>query len=394
MPRQRKQFAKLPIATPGPLGAHDERLRAFASIGADWFWEMDAALRISFLSDRLDAGTAPYAADFIGKRIEEIDWPGFSEIDWRPMQRWLDIRAPFRDFRLIRRDGRGGIRHLAISGAPVFDEEGRFKGYRGTGRDLTKETLAEKRAAVAQTRLIDAIESIPESFLLLDAKDRLVLCNSRYRELHAPIAHLLVPGTSFEEICRASAEAELPAPAIGRAEEWVRDRLARHRQPHFEVEERQIGDGWFQISEQRTRNGSCVVVQSEITAVKRREQELAEKTALLRATLDNMDQGLLVIDTSRAVKIWNDRALELLDIPADLVQIGVGVERIVEFCAQRSADGLGDLLTRVTQHMAERYALVPHIEELTFADGRIIEMRHAPMPDGGVLFTCADVTNR
>jgi len=393
MPRQRKQFAKLPIATPGPLGAHDERLRAFASIGADWFWEMDAALRISFLSDRLDAGTAPYAADFIGKRIEEIDGPGFSEIDWRPLRRRLDMRAPFRDFRFIGRDQRGNIRHLAISGSPVFDEAGRFQGYHGIGRDITKESLAEERAAVAQTLLIDAIESIPESFMLLDAKDRLVLCNSRYRELHAPIAHLLVPGTSFEEICRASAEAELPAPAIGRAEEWVRDRLARHRQPHFEVEERQIGDGWFRISEQRTRSGSCVVVQSEITAVKRREQELAEKTALLRATLDNMDQGLLVIDASLGVKIWNDRVLDLLDIPAHLMQVGVAVERIIEFCAGCGDGGLGDLLKRVTRP-AEWHASTPRIEELTDAKGRIIEMRHTPMPDGGVLFTCADVTNR
>ena len=84
---------------------------------------------------------------------------------------------------------RNGVEHhLSLSGLPVFGEGGRFKGYRGIGRDLTLLVRAEQHAAFAQTRLIEAIESIPECFMLLDSEDRLVLCNSRYREVNAAIA--------------------------------------------------------------------------------------------------------------------------------------------------------------------------------------------------------------
>ena len=283
--------------------------------------------------------------------------------------------------------------HLSISGVPIFDAAGEFKGFRGTGRDLTDETMAEERAALAQSRLTDAIESIPESFMLLDAEDRLVLCNSRYRELHAAIASTLEPGTKFEDICRASAQAGLAMLAIGRTEDWVRERMTRHRQRHFEIEERQTGDRWIQIAEQHTSDGGTVVVQTDITALKRREQELAEKTALLRATLDNMDQGLLVIDASGAIKMWNHRMTELLDVPTELVEVGQSVEVLLRVMASEGVYGNGPIEVLVARRLAEMRRAEPRIVEM-LRRGRIVEHRRTLMPDGGVLFTYTDITDR
>jgi signal transduction histidine kinase len=286
----------------------------------------------------------------------------------------------------------GGIRHFAVSGVPVFDATGGFVGYRGTGRDLTKEVLAEERAATAQARLIDAIESIPECFMLLDADDRLVLCNSRYPELYAPAAHLYVPGTPFEEICRACALAGFPAEAKGREEEWLRNRMARHRAPHFVMEERKVGERWFQVSEQHTRDGGTVVLQTDITGVKRREQELAEKTALLSATLDHMEQGLLVLDADRRIKIWNERWLKLIDLPRALVGVGLPFEPLMRFAAARGDYGPGDveaLVARRKEEFNRRDARLTHVHT---AGARTIEVRRATMPDGGMLFTYADIT--
>jgi PAS domain-containing protein len=231
---------KSAIRTPAvfaPSADMEERLRAFAEIGSDWFWEKDAALRFTYMSQGIDGPASSFAADFLGRRIDEVDVPGFAEVDWRPLLKVLARRAPFRDFRFIRRTPHG-IRHLCVSGMPVFDGMGTFVGYRGTGRDLTKETLAEERAATAPSRLAGAIESIPESFALFDRDDRLVLCNSRHREIHAAVAHLLVPGTPFAEICRAIADAEQPAGARGREEEWVEERLRRHAAAHESAVER------------------------------------------------------------------------------------------------------------------------------------------------------------
>jgi signal transduction histidine kinase len=369
-----------------------DRLRAFAQIGSDWFWETDAQLRFTYMSDGIDGPASAFAADFIGRRIDEVKLPGFDEVDWQPVLSGLARRAPFREFRFIRRTPDCGVRQLAVSGVPVFDAAGGFVGYRGTGRDLTRQTLAEERAATAQARLIDAIESIPECFMLLDAADRLVVCNGRYRELYAPVAHLCVAGTPFEEICRASALAGLPAVARGREEEWVRDRLARHTAPHFAVEERKIGERWFQVSERRTDDGGTVVLQTEITGVKRREPELAEKTALLSATLDHMEQGLLVLDADRHIKIWNERWLELMDLPRALVDVGRPFEPLMRFAAARGDYGPGEIEALVAQRIElfNRHEGRPTLLHTTGA--RVVEVRRAMMPDGGMLFTYADIT--
>ena len=386
--------ANAPLVGPAPVPDGGERLRAFAEIGSDWFWEKDAQLRFVYMSSGIDGQAASFAADFLGRRIDEVDLPGFAEVDWRPLLQALEKRKPFREFRFIRRTPNGGVRHLAVSGVPVFDGTGRFQGYRGTGRDLTKETLAEERAAIAQSRLSDAIEAIPESFMLLDKDDRLVLCNSRYRELHAAIAPVLVPGTPFAEICRASAYAELPVGAKGREEEWIADRLLRHKAPRFAVEERQIGERWFQVSEQHTRDGGTVVVQTEITSVKRREQELAEKTALLRATLEHMEQGLLVLDAQFRIKMWNDRWIELLEVPLALVGVGASMEPILRIAVERGEFGAGEVEALMQQRLAQWRGSVAEIAEFHPPTGRVIETRRSPMPGGGILFTFADITER
>jgi signal transduction histidine kinase len=371
----------------------ERRLHAFAEAGSDWFWEMDEGLRFSYMSDRVDRPNDLFGADFLGRRIDEIGLPGMEETYWPPLLLRLEMRVRFRDFRFIRRNAVGAPRHLSISGVPVFDAAGAFRGFRGTGRDLTDETVAEERATLAQSRLTDAIESIPESFMLLDAEDRLVLCNSRYRELHAQIAHCLVPGARFEDICRASALAGLSMPAVGRVEEWVRDRMARHRRPRFEIEERQTGERWIQVAEQHTSDGGTVVVQTDITAVKRREQELAEKSALLRATLDNTDQGLLVIDAFGVIKMWNNRMIELLDVPPDLIEVGRSIEPMLRVLAAEGAYGSGPIEALVARRLEELLRAEPRMIEAV-RRGRILDHRRTLMPDGGVLCTYTDITER
>jgi PAS domain S-box-containing protein len=393
MSRSRRPRVRAAARAESATVENERRLRAFAEAGSDWFWEMDAERRFSFMSDRIDRPFASFTAEFLGRRAAELDLPGCEGVDWRPLLEQLERRAPFRDFRFTRRTAAGDLRHLSVSGIPLFDAEGRFRGYCGSGRDLTKETAAEKRAALAQARLIDAIESIPESFLLLDAEDRLVLCNTRYRDLHGEIARWLVPGTPFEDICRASAKAGLPAQAAGRAEEWARDRIMRHRQPQFELEERQMGKVWIRVAEQRTSDGGTVVVQTDITALKRREQELAEKTALLRATLDNMEQGLLVVDASLTIRMWNDRMLELAAMPAELIAVGRPLEPVIRVLAGEGVYGPGDVDAVVARRMQELQRPQPRPAEAE-RNGRVIEMRRSHMPDGGILFTYTDITER
>ena len=150
--------------------------------------------------------------------------------------------------------------------------------FRDTAIEVKETNLREIRAA--RQRLTDAIESISEGFSLYDADDRLVLCNSRYREsLYPGIADVVVPGASFEAILRHGAKRGLVAGAAGRVEEWVADRLALHHYPSGPHLQQQSDGRWIQISERRMENGDTVAVYTDITEIKQAEAELAKKEA-------------------------------------------------------------------------------------------------------------------
>jgi PAS domain S-box-containing protein len=149
------------------------------------------------------------------------------------------------------------------------------------GLNITRRVYAEKaldksqsRLATVQQQLVDAIESITEAFALYDAEDRIVLCNSKYREFYNCSTDLLVPGTRFEEHIRASVYRGLIKEAIGREEEWIGERVASHRNPCGTFHQ-QLSDGrWLQVSERKTKEGGIVSVRTDITALKHREKEL------------------------------------------------------------------------------------------------------------------------
>lgn len=154
--------------------------------------------------------------------------------------------------------------------------------FRDTAVEVEEKNLRE--VAEARQRLVDAIESISEGFALYDGEDRLVLSNSRYRELlYSDLAIELTPGTTFEHIIRRSAERGYIRDAEGRVEEWVAERLSRHRNPGEPWVQRRGDDRWIMIGERRITGGGTVAVYSDITELKKREENLAEKSAALEA---------------------------------------------------------------------------------------------------------------
>jgi class 3 adenylate cyclase/PAS domain-containing protein len=183
---------------------------------------------------------------------------------------------------------------LAIAGgnlrAPLpytgSDEIGRLaealRLFRDTALEVEEKNLRE--VAEARQRLIDAIESISEGFALYDARDRLVLCNSRYREMLFPgIAESLSPGTQFETIIRHAVQQGLVEDAKGREEEWIAARLSAHREVNTTMVQLRSGNRWIQVNERRITGGGTVAVYSDITELKEREANLAEKSTALEA---------------------------------------------------------------------------------------------------------------
>ena len=166
----------------------------------------------------------------------------------------------------------------------------------GIALDITEQkSLAEKNVE-ADLRLRDAIETIPEAFVLWDAENRLVLCNSHFKRLHHLPDSAVVPGTSYETVIEVGSMPEL------------RTRLPETSAlaPGARTFEAQLEDGsWLHISERRTKDGGYVSVGTDITQIKLHEQKLIDNDLRLTAN---------VIDLKRSQSALEQQAHELADL--------------------------------------------------------------------------------
>jgi class 3 adenylate cyclase/phosphoglycerate-specific signal transduction histidine kinase len=177
-----------------------------------------------------------------------------------------------------------GDTSIEVPGRDRTDEIGRMAEALGVFRDTAIEVQRSNETEIraGRQRLAVAIESISEAFSLYDREDRLVICNSKYKTiLHPDGGAEISSGMTFESIIRQAAEHGNIKDAVGRVEEWVRERLARHHEPSGpQVQQR--GDGrWILVSERKSEDGSTVAVYSDITELKQRENLLADKTRAL-----------------------------------------------------------------------------------------------------------------
>ena len=166
----------------------------------------------------------------------------------------------------------------------------------GIAVDITEQKSLAEKTVEADLRLRDAIETIPEAFVLWDAGDRLVLCNSHFQRLHKLPDSAVTPGTSYETVIEVGSMPE------------VRTRLheAGAQAPGARTFEAQLEDGsWLHISERRTKDGGYVSVGTDITRIKEHEQKLVDNDLRLRAT---------VIDLKRSQSELERQAVELADL--------------------------------------------------------------------------------
>jgi adenylate cyclase len=178
----------------------------------------------------------------------------------------------------------GGDLKVGLPDAAGHDEIDRMTRALTVFRDTAVEIEERNLREIAQTRqrLLDAIESISEGFCYFDASDKLVVANNRFRQMIYPgDESAVVEGITFEQLIRQAAEHGHVKDAQNRVEAWVAERLARHRQPGPPHLQEHANGRWVMVSERRTGDGGTVAIYSDITDLKRREMDLAEKSASL-----------------------------------------------------------------------------------------------------------------
>ncbi len=136
----------------------EARFRGLVELSNDWYWETDAALHFSFLSEGFEQASGFAAEDLLGKSSLELKDVWLSQEQRAEHHCALTGRLPFRDLIRRRATQAGDWRYAAVSGEPVFDRSGAFCGYRGVGRDITAQCLAERAVREASERFRDLVE--------------------------------------------------------------------------------------------------------------------------------------------------------------------------------------------------------------------------------------------
>jgi diguanylate cyclase (GGDEF)-like protein/PAS domain S-box-containing protein len=145
--------------------------------------------------------------------------------------------------------------------------------------------------------LLDAFDMIPEGISILDKNDRHVLWNRRYAEMYSN--EQLEAGAPLEQMLREGLHKGLFLDAVGREQEWLAARLARHRQPSNTEIQHLINDRWVRIEERRTADGGSIGVRIDITELKQREESfrlLFESNPLPMAVYCNKTLQFLAVN--------------------------------------------------------------------------------------------------
>lgn len=165
------------------LKESEERFRSLTLLSSDWYWEQDENLCFTQVEG---SRTRPFTGrDVIGRRRWELaNLHPINGCTWEDHRATLEARLPFRDFEYMRLLDDGTARYVRASGEPMFHADGRFRGYRGTARDITESYLASQRLRDTQAMLHMAAQIGRLGAWAWDTRDPFVIWSEEVCAIH------------------------------------------------------------------------------------------------------------------------------------------------------------------------------------------------------------------
>lgn len=264
----------------------EQRFRDIVSAASDWFWELDADFRISYLSERAQAIGGIEIERMIGNLPWDVNDPGGQDRFWGEGRALIEAQAAFRDLRCRYKGGVDGKEHhIALSGIPLFDDAGRFTGYRGSANDVTKEIDAIRERERAQDFFVKALEMLNVNFALYDPDEVMIYRNDTFKRFAEGAGWKIGLGDRYEDLLREIMRSGAVEETVGREQEWIDERLRSFRAlgtdeqgAHFRVRYRWL-DGsihWTDSSRIRTAEGYTLAGNIEVTDLVVREEQLRQ----------------------------------------------------------------------------------------------------------------------
>lgn len=261
--------------------------------------------------------------------------------------------------------------------------------------DRTRSLRERERELSAKTALLElTLEHMDQGITFVNQRFELELMNARTLELLDLPAWISRPGTTFEQIMRFNAERGEYGP--GDVDALVRERVraASERTPHrlqrlrpngmvIEVRGRPLPDGGF------------VTTYTDVTDRQLAEDKLRSERDRLRSLIDGIPGGVTFFDASLRLVAYNRQFVDLLDFGELLKRNPTPtLEEFARFNAERGEYGEGDIDERVRYVVGRAREAKPHLFERTRPNGVVLEVRGAPLAEGGFVTIYTDITHR
>ncbi|MDB5998650.1 MAG: hypothetical protein JWP52_349 [Rhizobacter sp.] len=369
----------------------EARVRTASRAGSDGLWETDASGRLTWVSESAQANLGARIVGELGKYLADmpVHSTGQHRLAWDRLRSAEQKREPFVDLVFERQTADGEVL-VSLSGVPVLDSHGEFRGYRGAAREVTSEMKAREVARRAERLLHEAVETFHAAVMVTDARGDMVVTNSTWRQ-HVGQASDQAGGNWPLTLRRLVGNGEFPD-AAGNEETFIEALLVsvHNRRVRRELRWR---DRWMLASAHRMTDGHVVHLALDITSRKHAElalvsqrSELLVSDARTRAVLDAVPDLWFVVDEAGTylecsaahhpllIRPWAEMAGQPFDVgaPAPLVNLALPAIR----CAVESG---------------ERQRIV---YQLVTSDGieHSFEARLSPMPGRRVLYVVRDLT--
>lgn len=336
------------------LRRSEERFQDFAESGSDWLWEMDADLRYTYLSSGYEQHSGVSPEDVVGRTRAELYAVALPKLasdeveQWEKFNRFVEARETFRDCKVNWVRPNGEIRHFVTSGKPVFDLDGTFRGYRGTGTDLTKQVEAEQALHDREQRLRGILDNLTEGVITMQA-------NGVIESINAATVRMF--GYLAEEVVGQNVKILMPEPDHSQHDKYLERYLSGGERKIVGIGPREVTcrrkDGSVFPAElavsdvQHDGLQIFIGVMRDITARKRREEERADLEARLRQSqkmegLGTLAGGIAHDLNNVLVPILGLTGLTLEDLPADSLA-RANLEKVVG-AARRGRDLVSQIL--------------------------------------------------
>ena len=176
------------------LRESEARFRSLIELSSDWYWEQDADLQFIEFEDPNNKSSYT-RTDVLGKSLKELPGTALLSESWIEYDDLVAERDPFRDLELRRVADNGKTYFISLTGLPAFDENGKFRGYRGIGRDISDRKRSEQHIHFLATH--DSLTSLPNRFMFSQILNLAIESAHRY---HRKLAVFFIDLDRFKNI--------------------------------------------------------------------------------------------------------------------------------------------------------------------------------------------------